>query len=577
MPFVDLSSPDNLNEEQSNAAPVATPLINQSVSVASPVIAPPVSQVNPTAANNTTSTQSNPSVSEEHTLMRDVPKNNTNSNTKITDGGVKEMAGPPLTAANNASTTNSPTSFNTVNPVVDIKPTTEVATNNTSANTSISGLPPLPDKNTASNNTRPVEQTNQGIQLTGSAKGKENEVAAIFKQAEVSQVNVSPVSPTINNNNVKPKGPIIPTRGGVTTADEKFLNQKATLGEFLTLAEKRDASDLHLSVDNPPLLRVDGQLISLGGEALTEARVKELFSQILTKQQQAQYERDLDIDFSLTHTSGTRFRINLYRKKGSLAGAFRLIPSRIRTIAELGLPNILYEITQVPQGLVILAGPTGSGKSTTIASMVQEINLNSAKHIITIEDPIEYIFPRGKALVNQREIGTDAKSFKRALREVLREDPDVVLVGEMRDFEAISMTITTAETGHLVFSTLHTNSASQTVDRMIDVFPDAQQAQVRAQLANVLSAVVSQRLVPIKGGGRKAVLEVMIATPAIRNAIREAKTYQIDNMIQTNSEIGMITLEKSLVDVIRSGQISLEDAQTYTTKPDELISLMKNN
>ncbi|MCA9383859.1 PilT/PilU family type 4a pilus ATPase [Candidatus Dojkabacteria bacterium] len=361
------------------------------------------------------------------------------------------------------------------------------------------------------------------------------------------------------------------------TADEKFINANATLNDLLSLTEKRDASDLHLAVDYPPILRVDGKLISLGGTPLTDERIQQLFDQILTQAQKEQLEKDLDIDFSHTHTTGSRFRINIFHKKGSLAGAFRLIPSRIRSIAELNLPSILYDLISIPQGLIILAGPTGSGKSTTIASMIQEVNLSQPKHIITIEDPIEYIFPKGTALINQREIGTDATSFKRALREVLREDPDVVLVGEMRDYEAISMTITTAETGHLVFSTLHTNSASQTVDRMIDVFPDAQQAQVRAQLANVISAVLSQRLVPVKGGGRKAVLEIMIATPAVRNAIREGKTYQIDNMIQTNAELGMITLEKSLIELIRAGEVTLEEAQTYTTKPEELISLMKNN
>ena len=224
-----------------------------------------------------------------------------------------------------------------------------------------------------------------------------------------------------------------------------------------------------------------------------------------------------------------------------------------------------------------MTGPTGNGKSTTLASMLQEINVTEPKHIITIEDPIEYVFPKAKALVDQREVGSDVKSFTRALREVLRQDPNVVLVGEMRDFETIAAAITVAETGHLVFSTLHTNSASQSLDRIIDVFPDAQQAQIRAQLSNVIAAIISQRLVPISKGGRKAVLEIMIATPAIKNAIREAKTYQIDNMIQTSSELGMITLEKSLIELIRKGDLTVEDAQSYTNKPDQLLSLLKTN
>jgi twitching motility protein PilT len=391
-------------------------------------------------------------------------------------------------------------------------------------------------------------------------------------QQEKPKLNLNQIqsNPNLNVNTLDPKvNPI--------TIGEKFMTQKATLNELLTIAEKRNASDLHISVEYPPMLRIDGSLVSMGGEVLTQARVQELFSEIMNENIKLKLQKDRDVDFSFAHTSGTRFRVNLFHKKGLLAGAFRLIPSRVKTISELNLPQIIYDLIKIPQGLVILAGPTGSGKSTTIASMIHEINLNYPKHIITLEDPIEYIFPKGKSIINQREIGTDATSFQRALREVLREDPDVVLVGEMRDFETISATITTAETGHLVFSTLHTNSAAQTVDRMIDVFPDAQQSQVRAQLANVLSAVISQRLIPIKGGGRKAVLEIMIATPAIRNAIREGKTYQIDNIIQTNAELGMISLEKSLIKYIREGNISVEEAQAYTSKPEELLSLMRTN
>ncbi len=355
------------------------------------------------------------------------------------------------------------------------------------------------------------------------------------------------------------------------------IKNDASISDFLDLAENKGSSDLHISTDYPPMLRIDGNLVSIGAQPLEGKRTQELLFGIMTDQQIEELKRDLDIDFSYTHKTGTRFRVNVFVKKGTYAGAFRLIPSHIRTIAELGLPKIMYDFTDLAHGLVLITGPTGSGKSTTIASVIQEINLNYPKHIVTLEDPIEYLFPKAKALVNQREIGRDATSWTRALREVLREDPDVVLVGEMRDYETIAATITAAETGHLVFSTLHTNTASQTVDRLIDVFPDAQQAQIRAQLANVIAAVVSQRLIPVNKGGRKAVIEILIATPAVRNAIREAKTYQIDNMIQTNSELGMITLEKSLIQLIRSGEITLEQAQAYTTKPDELISLMKNN
>lgn len=351
----------------------------------------------------------------------------------------------------------------------------------------------------------------------------------------------------------------------------------SSIQELLSLAVEKGASDLHLSVGYPPLLRINGDLVPVPLPILTDEQMLKLFSEVLQDRQKQQLQNYLDIDFSYTHQSGNRFRINIFYKQGQLAGAFRLIPSQIRTIADLGMPTVLQDFTNVANGLILITGPTGSGKSTTIASVIQEINLNQPRHVITIEDPIEYVFPRARALVNQREVGRDVRSWTRGLREILREDPDVVLVGEMRDYETIAMTITAAETGHLVLSTLHTNSASQTIDRIIDVFPDVQQAQIRAQLANVIHAVVSQRLIPVKSGGRRAVSEIMIATPAIRNAIREKKTYQIDNMIQTGYELGMVSLEKSLVNLIRSGEITLDEAQAYTVKHNDLISLLKQN
>lgn len=492
-------------------------------------------------------------VPEDHDLMRDIPPALNGNNTTTTPQGVKEMSGPPVSQASS------------VKPAVASIPEAP--------------LPPVQNTNTPSAPvlSKGTATSDRSVILTGSAVGKEQQVKKIMENADsiIQQENKSKVSAGISGIPATKSGVKTPGVPNMTTAGEKFLSDKATLVELLSLAEKRNASDLHISVGYPPLLRVDGSLTSVGGKDLDEERIKQLFAEVMTEREVKSLKEDLDVDFSYTHHTGTRFRVNIYHKKGTMAGAFRLIPSRIRTIAELGLPQILYDMISIPQGLVLLAGPTGSGKSTTIASMVQEINLNQPKHILTIEDPIEYIFPKGKAMVNQREVGVDVTSFKRGLREVLREDPDIVLIGEMRDFETIAMTITTAETGHLVFATLHTNSASQTIDRIIDVFPDAQQAQVRAQLANVIAAVVSQRLVPVKSGGRKAVVEIMIATPAIRNAIREAKTYQIDNMIQTNAELGMITLEKSLMELIRSGEVTLEQAQGYTTKPDELISLMK--
>lgn len=350
-----------------------------------------------------------------------------------------------------------------------------------------------------------------------------------------------------------------------------------SLDGLLNLAIDKGASDLHISVGYPPILRINGDLVPVPAPVVDDKMAVKLFSEILQPRQKQELQNYLDIDFSYTHRTGNRFRINLYYKQGQLAGAFRLIPSEIRSIADLGMPPALNDLINVANGLVLITGPTGSGKSTTIASVIQEINLTQPRHIITIEDPVEYLFPKAKALVNQREIGRDVRGWSRGLREILREDPDVVFVGEMRDFETIALTITAAETGHLAFSTLHTNSASQTIDRIVDVFPDVQQSQVRAQLANVIHAVVSQRLIPVKSGGRRAVSEIMIATPAIRNAIREKKTYQIDNMIQTGAELGMITLEKSLVDLIRSGEITLDEAQAYTVKHNDLISLLKQN
>lgn len=389
--------------------------------------------------------------------------------------------------------------------------------------------------------------------------------------------------PTQNNQNSTNGDKVLPAENTQYHPVEQDIDFGAgglsldTMDALLGLAIDKGASDLHISVGYPPLIRINGDLVPVPSPVVDDKRAVALFSEILQPRQKQELQNYLDIDFSHTHKSGNRFRINLYYKQGQLAGAFRLIPSKILSIADLGMPSILSDFIKVANGLILVTGPTGSGKSTTIASVIQEINLSQPRHIITIEDPIEYVFPKGKALVNQREVGRDVRSWTRGLREILREDPDVVFVGEMRDFETIALTITAAETGHLVFSTLHTNSASQTIDRIIDVFPDVQQSQIRAQLANVIHSVVSQRLVPVKSGGRKAVSEIMVATPAIRNAIRERKTYQIDNMIQTGSELGMNTLEKSLVELIRAGEITLDEAQAYTVKHSDLISLLKQN
>ncbi len=354
-----------------------------------------------------------------------------------------------------------------------------------------------------------------------------------------------------------------------------FNAATASMEDFMAYTIANNSSDLHIAADYPAFIRVDGHLRQIPGEVMSQDRVQDLIYQVLSEEFKKELKETKELDLSYQHPSGDRFRINVFYKQGTLSAALRLIPSKIRTISELALPEILYDFIKIPNGLVLVTGPTGSGKSTTIAAMLQEINVNRAEHIITIEDPIEYVYPRMKSLVEQREIGKDTLSWTGALRSALRQDPNIVLVGEMRDYETIESAVTIAETGHLVFATLHTNSASQTIDRIIDVFPEGQQSQIRAQLANVVVGVVSQRLIPVKSGGRKAVHEIMTGTSAVKNAIREEKTYQIDNIIQTSSEVGMQTLETSLVKLIRAGEITMEEALNYTLKADELRSLLK--
>ncbi len=349
----------------------------------------------------------------------------------------------------------------------------------------------------------------------------------------------------------------------------------ADLSTYFDLAEMRGASDLHFTVGYPPILRINGKLENVGVERLKPERAKQLLLSIVNDDQKSDLWREKEIDMSVAHKTGTRFRVNLYFEKGNLAGAFRLIPSKVRSITDLSLPDILYNIINYSQGLVLVTGPTGSGKSTTLAAMINEINLNRADHIVTLEDPIEYLYSAGKGLIDQREYGKDMKSWDNALRSVLRQDPDVVLVGEMRDFSTIAMTLTVAETGHLVFATLHTNSAAESIDRIIDVFPDHLRQQIRLQLSSVLVAVVSQRLIPLKSGlGRKAATEILLGTPAVKNSIREGKTHQIDNIILTSADVGMFPLEKSLAEMIRSGDITLDTAMEFTVKPDLLKKLI---
>lgn len=345
--------------------------------------------------------------------------------------------------------------------------------------------------------------------------------------------------------------------------------------ELLNHLIEIEGSDLHLLADCPVTYRLHRALFSPpDSQDLTGEQVSQLITPILTKEQIEYLDINRELDFSFQSHDRNRFRVNVYYQKGYLAGAFRLIPNKIKTLEELGLPPILHDFVKYPQGLVLLTGPTGEGKSTTLASLIDEINHQRAAHILTIEDPIEFVFESDKSIVSQREINSDTLSWSNALRSALREDPDVVLVGEMRDFETIAAALTVAETGHLVFATLHTNTAPESVNRIIDVFPAAQQGQIRQQLASSIMAVVSQRLLPGKSGGVVPGTEVMIANSAVRNLIRENKPYQIDSIIQTGSEAGMLMFENNLASLVHQGKISAEVARQSAFRPDEIKRLL---
>lgn len=327
--------------------------------------------------------------------------------------------------------------------------------------------------------------------------------------------------------------------------------------DLLQLTIDRGASDLHLVVNHPPVLRVDGQLAPTDSPNLNREEIGRLLSLILVPEQEKILEQNHELDFGYTFGTG-RFRVNVYFQKGTPAAALRLIPGKIPGIDELNLPRICHDLAAMREGFVLVTGPTGQGKSTTLAAIIEEINRDYGGHILTIEDPIEYVYSKAKALVTQREIGSDTYSWSKALRAALREDPNVVLIGEMRDHETIAAALTIAETGHLVFATLHTNSAAQTVDRIVDVFPEHQQAQIRMQLANTLAAIISQRLLPALGGGRVPATEILLAVPSVSAVIREGKTHLIDNIIQTSKDMGMETMEMSLKRLLATGKISHE-------------------
>lgn len=347
--------------------------------------------------------------------------------------------------------------------------------------------------------------------------------------------------------------------------------------DLLQLTIDRNASDLHIVSDIPPQLRIEGQLSPIPHESvLTPDMIHKHLKEVLTVEQLERYTVNKEMDFSLSFSEKARFRVNAYTQKGTPAISFRTIPLTIPSIDDLGLPKILHTFTSLRQGFILVTGPTGHGKSTTLAAVLNEINQTRAEHIVTIEDPIEFVFKTDKSIISQREMGSDTHSWQIALRSALREDPDVVLVGEMRDYETIASALTVAETGHLVFATLHTNSAAQTVDRIVDVFPEEQQSQVRLQLSNVLEAIFSMRLVPSTSGKRVVAYEVMLGTSAIKTSVREGKSHQIDNILQTSTEVGMNTIEMSLVSLIKQGKITLETAQSYSLRPEELTRLARS-
>ena len=341
-----------------------------------------------------------------------------------------------------------------------------------------------------------------------------------------------------------------------------------------TIAE--EASDLHLGVGYPPVLRFSDKLIPLVKEKkLSPDDTAGLAFALMSEEQQQRFLKEKEIDFSYSLEEGVRFRVNIFFQKEKISAALRLIPAKIRTIEELSMPPILHRFTKAKQGFILICGPSSQGKSTTLAALIDEINHSRSEHIVTIEDPIEYVFESDKSIIDQREIGQDTFSFAKALRSTFRQDPDVIMVGEMRDPETMSTAISAAETGHLVFATLHTNSAAQTIHRIVDSFPPEQQTQIRAQLSGSLFGVVSQRLIPRSQGGVVPACEVMLATPAVANLIRENKIHEIPIIIETSSELGMISLNRYLAELIKMNEISLEDALNHSLSPSELRTLLR--
>jgi twitching motility protein PilT len=361
-----------------------------------------------------------------------------------------------------------------------------------------------------------------------------------------------------------------------TSGKKEEAKEILHVDELLAVLMEKKGSDLHLGVGSPPVLRINGELLPLSYEVLTPARSQEILYAILTDERIAEFERTHELDFAYSVPGLSRFRVNLHFQRGSIGAAFRTVPMEPPSLDELKMPEVLKTLCHKPRGLVLVTGPTGSGKSTTLAAMVREINSSRRCHIITIEDPIEFLHNNNLGIVIQREVGSDTHSFANALRHVLRQDPDVILIGEMRDLETIASAITAAETGHLVFATLHTTGAAQSVDRMVDVFSPHQQTQIRLQLASVLEGIVCQNLLPrLDGKGRVCAQEILIATPAVRNLIREAKSHQLPSAQQSGAQFGMQTLDQALKGLVTKGLVAAEVAAASSSNPDDFLNLLR--
>ena len=347
--------------------------------------------------------------------------------------------------------------------------------------------------------------------------------------------------------------------------------------DLLISTVKNGASDLHLSATNPPLMRVDGDMIPVNAPPLSGDTVKQMLYAIMTEQQRSEYERDYEIDFSISFGAEMRFRVNAFNTVDGPAAVFRTIPTKVHTLDDLGAPDVLKKLCGLHKGLILVTGPTGSGKSTTLAAMVDYINQNYSHHILTIEDPVEFVHKSKRSLINQREVGASTKSFARALKSALREDPNVILVGEMRDLETIHLAMTAAETGHLVMGTLHTNSAPKTIDRIIDVFPANDKEMVRAMLSVSLEAIIAQTLLKKKGGGRIAAHEILLGTPAIRNLIREGKVPQISSMMQMGQKLGMTTMKDSLYKLVEQEKVEADIVRHILAESEDEDSSSRPN